>query len=322
MMSNPKVSIGMPVYNGEEFIREALDSLLAQTFDDFELIISDNNSSDLTQEICLEYATKDNRIKYIRQSQNVGAILNFNAVLQKASGLYFMWAADDDFWRPSFIEKCLNFLEQNQDYNIVFSKYDVLGRKGGFFLSLYSFPDYSFLQSHNQFYRVSAYVLLNQWRSHKANFIYGLWRTEFARYTMQHFIDIPEPYNYNNQDLGIMVFAVAKTQIFQLPVKLFSKKYRTVAPGSIFILLYYWLIFNFDINKWTNFYVLKMKGLRGEMLALEYALKKANIYCDQYEKVVLLKVVLTIFPLGLSHLVYLLVMFFVIKDWQRVLKNI
>jgi glycosyltransferase involved in cell wall biosynthesis len=320
-MSNPKVSIGMPVYNGEEFIREALDSLLAQTFTDFELIISDNASTDGTEAICREYSSNDNRIRYIRQSENKGAMPNFQIVLDESIGKYFMWAADDDFWRPSFIEKCINFLEQNQDYNIVFTKYDVLGRKGGFFLSLYSFPDYSFLQSYNQFYRVSAYILLNQWRSHKANFIYGLWRTDFAKSTMQNFTDIPEAYNYNNQDIGIMVYAIAKTKVFQLPVKLFSKKSRTVAPGSIFILFYYWLTYNFNIYKWTNHYVAKMRGLRGEMLALEYSLKKANIYCEQYERVILLKAVLTIFPLGLSSLIYSLMMFFVVKDWQRTSKN-
>ncbi|WNC86000.1 glycosyltransferase family 2 protein [Thermosynechococcus sp. QKsg1] len=89
------LSIGMPVYNGAKFIREALDSLLAQTFTDFELIISDNASTDETEAICREYAAKDKRIRYVRQAQNLGAAANFKYVLDEARGEYFMWAAAD-----------------------------------------------------------------------------------------------------------------------------------------------------------------------------------------------------------------------------------
>ena len=83
---SPKVSIGMPVYNGEKFIRRALDSLLDQTFADFEVIISDNASMDKTREICLEYAVKDERIRYYRNDVNIEPISNFNRVLHSASG--------------------------------------------------------------------------------------------------------------------------------------------------------------------------------------------------------------------------------------------
>lgn len=100
----PKVSIGMPVYNGEPFIREALDSLLAQTFTDFELIISDNCSTDATAEIIKEYVAKDSRIRYVPQSENRGAEANFEFVLNEAVGEYFMWAAADDRWEPDFIK--------------------------------------------------------------------------------------------------------------------------------------------------------------------------------------------------------------------------
>ena len=74
---NPAVSIGMPVYNGERFIRDALESLLAQSFTDFELIISDNASTDTTERICKKYAARDSRIRYVKQSGNIGAALNF-----------------------------------------------------------------------------------------------------------------------------------------------------------------------------------------------------------------------------------------------------
>src|SRR5688572_4039391 len=85
----PKVSIGMPIYNGEKYIRRALDSLLDQTLTDFELIISDNASTDETRRICLEYASKDERIRYYRNDVTIEAVPNFNRVLNYASGQYF-----------------------------------------------------------------------------------------------------------------------------------------------------------------------------------------------------------------------------------------
>lgn len=104
MVRVPTVSIGMPVYNGEKYIREALDSLLSQTFADFELVISDNASSDQTQSICEEYAAKDYRVRYVRQRLNIGAGKNFEYVLDHSSGKYFMWAAHDDVWADNWIE--------------------------------------------------------------------------------------------------------------------------------------------------------------------------------------------------------------------------
>lgn len=104
----PCVSIGMPVFNGGKYIREALDSLLAQTFTDFELIISDNASTDGTEAICKEYEEKDSRIRYVRQTENRGAAANFRFVLGEARGEYFMWAAADDVWDTKFVETLLS----------------------------------------------------------------------------------------------------------------------------------------------------------------------------------------------------------------------
>jgi glycosyltransferase involved in cell wall biosynthesis len=112
----PKVTIGMPVYNGERLIRKALDSILAQTLDDFVLIISDNASNDGTGEICLEYARRDPRIRYIRQPVNRGASFNFWFVFDQAATEYFMWAASDDVRSPDFRKVNVRFLESNPDY--------------------------------------------------------------------------------------------------------------------------------------------------------------------------------------------------------------
>lgn len=106
----PQVSIGMPVYNGEKFLREALESVCAQTFTDFELIISDNASTDSTEAICREYAAKDKRIRYVRQPANFGAKANFEYVLDEALGTYFMWLGDDDWLDGNYISSCVNQL--------------------------------------------------------------------------------------------------------------------------------------------------------------------------------------------------------------------
>ena len=103
----PKVTIGMPVFNGERLIRAALDSLLAQSFSDFELIISDNASTDGTERICREYAGRDKRIRYIRQLANIGGVPNFKFVLDEARGEYFMWSACDDIHSPDFVLRSL-----------------------------------------------------------------------------------------------------------------------------------------------------------------------------------------------------------------------
>lgn len=107
----PRVSVGLPVFNGERFFEETLDSLLTQTFEDFELIISDNASTDRTQEICQAYAARDRRIRYYRNGQNRGATWNFNHVFELSTGEYFRWAAHDDLCAPELLERCVELLD-------------------------------------------------------------------------------------------------------------------------------------------------------------------------------------------------------------------
>lgn len=110
----PEVTIGMPVYNGSRFISEALDSLLAQTYRDFQLIISDNASTDNTELICKKYSESDSRISYVRQDKNIGMVSNFQFVLDKCNTKYFMWAAYDDLWSPNWIAELLQEVKVQQ----------------------------------------------------------------------------------------------------------------------------------------------------------------------------------------------------------------
>ena len=100
-MKDIRVSIGMPVHNGQTCVDTAIRSLLNQTMDSFELIISDNASTDGTREIYEQYSAIDSRVSYIRQRKNIGPTNNFRLVLEKAKAPYFMWAAHDDYWEPT-----------------------------------------------------------------------------------------------------------------------------------------------------------------------------------------------------------------------------
>lgn len=111
--SRPRVSIGLPVYNGEKFLNATIDSLLAQTFPDFEIVISDNASTDRTEEICRAYATADPRVRYVRVDVNRGAGWNYNHVFDLARGDYFKWQAHDDLLAPEFLEKCVAVLDRD-----------------------------------------------------------------------------------------------------------------------------------------------------------------------------------------------------------------
>ncbi len=128
VVKKPKLSIGMPIYNAEEFLRDRLDSLLSQPFSDFELIISDDASIDSTLDICKEYLSKDKRIRYIRQEKNIGMSANFHFVLHKANGEYFFWAAQDDITLPGFIEKNIEVLDNNENIICSVSKIKFVGK--------------------------------------------------------------------------------------------------------------------------------------------------------------------------------------------------
>ena len=136
----PRVSIGLPVFNGEKYLEETLDSILAQTYSNFELIISDNASTDRTQEICCAYAVRDHRVRYLRNRMNQGAAENFNRTFKLSTGEFFKWAAHDDLIAPDFLLKCVETLDRNPSVILCFSKMEIIDElgntKGSFDLQL------------------------------------------------------------------------------------------------------------------------------------------------------------------------------------------
>ena len=115
----PTVTVALPVYNGEDYLEEALDGLLGQTYTDFELVISDNASTDRTAEICGSYAARDPRVRYVRQRANLGAVPNHNLLLPLARGRYFKWVGADDIYEPRLLERCLEAIEAHPEAVLV-----------------------------------------------------------------------------------------------------------------------------------------------------------------------------------------------------------
>lgn len=126
----PKISIGLPVYNGEGYLSDAINSVKNQTVENFELIISDNASDDRTEEICRHYAGGDRRIRYIRQAQNVGAAPNFNLLIDEARAPYFRWACHDDLLHPRAIEACIDVLDTRPDVVLAYPESQMIGSEG------------------------------------------------------------------------------------------------------------------------------------------------------------------------------------------------
>ena len=126
----PKLSIGIPVFNGQSLLQKLLDSLLAQTFRDFEILICDNASSDRTPQICREYVRNDSRVYYVRNQRNLGAVANFNRVFELSTAPLFKWAAHDDLYHETYLDACVRLLEENPDVVLAHTGTAFINEKG------------------------------------------------------------------------------------------------------------------------------------------------------------------------------------------------
>lgn len=128
----PLVTVGMPVYNGAPYVREAIESVLDQQLGDLELVISDNGSTDATERICRAAASADSRVRYYRENVNRGAAWNYNRVLELARGDYFHWAASDDRFEPEYLGSCLERLEREPNAVLAFCSARIVDGDGSF----------------------------------------------------------------------------------------------------------------------------------------------------------------------------------------------
>lgn len=172
----PQVTVGFPVYNGARYLRQALDSLLAQDHPSFEIVLSDNGSTDETPAICAEYAARDPRLRVIRHQVNRGAGWNFNHVVHQARGKYFMWAAHDDLWRADCLSLYTRALEADPQAMLVYGHAVPVGVAGTPVAEPYSGFVNDAATSRERLRR-----LLDHWELHAA--IYGMYRMSALRRT-------------------------------------------------------------------------------------------------------------------------------------------
>lgn len=177
----PSVSIGLPVYNGEKYINEAIESILNQTFEDFELVISDNASTDRTEEICKKFAAQDSRIRYYRNDENLGLARNHNLTFELSTGKYFKWMHYDDLLAPDYLEKCVQVLNEFPSIILCYTKEVEIDENKKFIGRESYLLDFRCSQPHQRFKR---YIEL--WRSRGyiyGNPILGLIRSDILKLT-------------------------------------------------------------------------------------------------------------------------------------------
>ncbi len=204
----PTVSIGLPVYNGQRFLEQALASILQQTFADFEIIICDNASTDRTAAICADFVSADPRVIYHRNPTNLGASPNFNKTFNLSRGEFFKWAADDDLIEPTYLERCLQPLLDDQE--IVVANSQILVTDGGG----YDFARTPFdLESKDPVRRFASIVLSGHW----THDVFGVFRSAVLRRTGLH-------RSYYGTDKVIMAEVALYGRLARIPEPLFINR--------------------------------------------------------------------------------------------------
>ena len=150
--AKPRVSIGIPVFNGERYLAETLDSILCQTYTDIEIVISDNGSTDSTESICREYAANDSRIRYHRYAENRGAAWNYNNVFALVQGEYFKWAAADDILAPTLIENCVQVLDEDPAVVLCYARTQAIDARGQILRDYPAKPKGMAVRAHERFF--------------------------------------------------------------------------------------------------------------------------------------------------------------------------
>jgi glycosyltransferase involved in cell wall biosynthesis len=212
MDSSPLVSIGLFVYNGERFIEETLRSILNQTFTDFELIISDNASTDRTGDIAQAYARRDSRIRYHRSEKNMGAGWNARRVYELATGKYFKQAAVDDLLEPDFLRRCVEILERDPGCVLVYAATKEIDENGAF-IKNYVTPMRT--DSNDPAARFRDMMLIPCWSYQ----IFGVMRMSALR-------QIPPQGRYVNADTVLLARMALLGRFHEIPEHLFISRHH------------------------------------------------------------------------------------------------
>lgn len=208
----PSVSIGLPVYNGEDYLEKSIQSLLAQTRDDFELIISDNHSLDRTPEICEAHARADRRIRIVRNEKNLGAAENYNRVFRESSGRFFKWASHDDLCAPEFLERCIDVLERDSSVVLCYPRTSFIDGDGAS-LGLYEETDDFTDESPSSRFRTWLFGRSGPW----CNAVFGVIRSDALRMT-------PLIGKYNSSDVILLAEILLRGRVVRIEDVLFFRR--------------------------------------------------------------------------------------------------
>lgn len=218
---HPRVSLGIAVYNGERYLRQTIESLLGQTCTDFELIISDNGSTDATEAICREYATKDSRIRYYRNDENRGPSWNYRRIFELARGEYFKWADYDDFCAPTYLERCVAGLDATPEAVLCHSKTVMVDEHGN--VPFHFDPG---LRISNHDPAVRFFDLIRA--LHYSSQIHGVMRSSVLR-------DTPLIGSYLSSDLVLLCWLSLRGPFLEIPEDLFfNRRHGEQSPRDRF----------------------------------------------------------------------------------------
>jgi len=209
----PRVTVGLPVFNGERYLGLAIDSVLSQTFPDLELVIADNASTDATPDICRRCLERDTRIRYFRKSKNEGAARNYNFTLEQARGEYFKWAAHDDLCAPQFVERAVAVLDAHPEVVLAYPQTTTIDADGQ---SLGLHPDRLDLRDPHPHVRYRVFHHLYR-RPYTCNPVFGVMRTDVVRHTAGIG-------SYVSSDMILLGELALRGQICEIPEPLFLRR--------------------------------------------------------------------------------------------------
>ena len=212
----PLVSIGLPVYNSARHLPKALDTFLAQTFGDFELVISDNASTDGTEAICREYADRDARVRYHRQASNIGAPRNWNAAFHAARGEFFKWSSGNDYCAPEFLARCVEAMQARGDVVLCYGRTGLIDEDGRLLEVYEGDLDLPEASPSDRFARVRQGMDMN-------NAQQGLMRSDVLRRTRLDRL-------YPGGDIALMAELALYGRFLRLPEVLL---FRRQGPGAV-----------------------------------------------------------------------------------------
>lgn len=213
-----RVGIGVPVYNGARYVGETLDSLLAQTFPEFEVVICDNASTDGTEEICQGYVRRDSRIRYVRNRENIGAAGNYRRTFELSSGVYFRWANCDDLFAPEGVARCVAVLDREPSVVLTYPKTRLVDERGGVIADYDDGLDLQCSKAADRFSRVLG-------RLGYVNVLYGLMRADVLRRTGLI-------RNFPGGDIPLVAELALYGRFVEIPEFLFYRRLHPTAHSS------------------------------------------------------------------------------------------